>query len=190
MELALNSAAGANALLTRNGNTARIRLRGRRLTRLIALPLLAAGGWALYVAGTSVGHAATGAGAQGATLPGQLILLAIALVCGVPGLMALLARTYVDIDNDLCRITAVRQFGPVRMTRTVPLAGIKQVRTAVDDSREVTIYNVELIGPRPAEPIRVGYSRNRAHSQTFARDLRRALNLPCVDLSRGEADAD
>ncbi len=190
MELALNSAAGANALLTRNGNTIRIRLRGLRLTRLIALPLLAAGGWALYVAGMSVGHAATGTAAEGAMLRGQLILLAIGLVCGVPGLMALLARTYVDIDNDLCRVTAVRRFGPVRMTRTVPLAGIKQVRTTADERSEVTIYNVELIGPRAAEPILVGFSRTRAHCQTFARDLRRALKLPCVDLSRGEADAD
>jgi len=190
MELALNSAAGANALLTRNGNTIRIRLRGRRLTRLIALPMLAVGGWALYVAGMSVGHAATGAAAQTQMLPGQLILLAIGLMCCLPGLMALLVRTYVDIDDDLCRVTAVRQFGPIRMTKTVPLAGIKQVRTTIDEHSEVPIYNVELIGPRPAEPILVGFSRTRAHCQTFARDLRRALNLPCVDLSRGEADAD
>jgi hypothetical protein len=190
MELALNSAAGAHALLTRNGNTIRIRLRRRRPTPLIALPLLAVGGWALYVAGLSVGHAATGVAAESATLPGQLILLAIGLMCGLPGLMALLARTYVEIDNDLCRVTAVRQFGPIRMTRTVPLCSIKQVRTTINDSREVPIYNVELIGPRPAEPILVGFSRTRAHCQTFARDLRRALKLPCVDLSRGEPDAD
>jgi hypothetical protein len=84
----------------------------------------------------------------------------------------------------------LRRFGPIRMTRTVPLAGIKQVRTTTDERSEVTIYNVELIGPRPAEPILVGFSRTRAHCQTFARDLRRALKLPCVDLSRGEADAD
>lgn len=190
MELALNSAAGAHAFLTRNGNTIRIRLRGRRLTRLIALPLLAAGGGALYVAGLSVGHAATGGAAEGATLQGQLMLLAIGLVCGLPGLMALLVRTYVDIDNNLCRVTAVRRFGPIRMTKTMPLGSIKQVRTRIDERSEVTVYNVELVGPRPDESILVGFSRTRAHCQTFARDLRRALKLPCVDLSRGEPDAD
>jgi hypothetical protein len=62
--------------------------------------------------------------------------------------------------------------------------------TTIDERREVMVYNVELIGPRPAEPIRVGFSGTRTHCQTFARDLRRALKLPCVDLSRGEADAD
>jgi hypothetical protein len=190
MELALNSAAGANALLARNGNTIRIRLRGRRLTRLIALPLLAAGAWALYAAGVSVGHAATAVVISSPTLPGQLVLLAIGLACSLLGLMALLARTYVDIDNRLCCVTAVRQFGPLRIARTMPLGSIKQVRTAIDHSGEVPVYNVELIGPRPDEPILVGFSRTRAHCQTFARDLRRALKLPCVDLNRGEADAD
>jgi hypothetical protein len=187
MELALNSAAGVHALLTRNGNTIRIRLRGVLRTRLVALALLAASTFGLYVAGVSVGQVLNGIATEREMLPGQLILLAIA-VCGLPGLMWLLVRTYVEIDNTLCQVTAVRQYGPIRSAKTVPLAGISQVRTTVDD--DLTTYRVELIGPRPTDAIVVGFSRRRAECQAFARDLRRALKISFDHPSHTAPDAD
>jgi hypothetical protein len=191
MELALNTAAGANALLTRHGNALRIRLGGRLRARLIALPLLAAGGSALYIAGLSVAHATTtGVAMAREVLPGQLITLAIGLVCGIPGLMALLMRSYVDIDPDLGRVSDVRQFGPLRITRTMPLASLRQIRTTADHRDDVTDYYVELIGAHPTGSIQVGFSRKRAECQVFARDLRRALKLPFVGLSYIDPHAD
>src|SRR5205807_10301526 len=137
---------GAHALLSHNGNTTRIRLRGLLPARLIALPVLAAGAWALSMAGMSVGQVMRGIATEGEMLPGQLIMLAIGLVCGIPALMALVGRSYVDIDRDLGRVTGVRQYGPIRIARTLPLASIRQVRTTVDDRDDVTVYNVELVG--------------------------------------------
>jgi hypothetical protein len=158
MELALNTAAGANALLTRHGNTLRIRLGGRLLARLIALPLLAAGCSALYIAGLSVAHATTTGIAMGReVLPGQLTMLAIGVVCGIAGLMALLMRAYVDIDHDLGRVSDVRQFGPLRVARTMPLASLRQIRTTADHRDDVTDYRVELIGVHRTGSIRSAF---------------------------------
>jgi len=104
--------------------------------------------------------------------------------------MALVGRSYVDIDRDLGRVTGVRQYGPIRIARTLPLAGIRQVRTTVDDRDDVTVYNVELVGTDPKEAIVVGFSRKRAQCQAFAKELRRALKIPFMGPSDAVPDVD
>jgi hypothetical protein len=160
------------------------------VARLLSLPLRASSGWGFYVAGMSILDVTHGVATESAMLRGQLLMLAMGLACGIPGLMALLVRSYVDIDNDLARVTNVRQYGPVRITKTVPLARIKQVRTTAEHGEDETVYYVELVGPRPAQSILVGFSHRRAECQVFAKDLRRALKIPFVGLSYTRPDAD
>ena len=160
--------------------------------RLPALPLIAAGLCFLIAAAQIVRLDLSGYGRWGDDWGGLVMCLVLALVVGLPGLVLLTLRYFVELDRILQQVIVTRQFGPVRFSKLRKLTEFKflSITDDRDDDTSPTFYDVNLCGGRGVRPIQFASFKKREEATSFAHEIGTALKLPARDYVGTEPDDD
>ncbi|MEQ1438698.1 hypothetical protein AAG565_04980 [Fontimonas sp. SYSU GA230001] len=160
-----------------------IRFRGGLALRLFGLPWLIAGGWFLMqlLLGIvdSVRHHE-----MLLTLPGIALLIAMALVFGVPGWLMLLTRKWTSIDVRKREVLDVKDFVIWRRTRRLHALQLERVvasrETAAESRRTSPVFPVELHEAGGVAVLAAEFER-AADAVTLGTRIASLLALPFVD---------
>lgn len=184
------------AAFTNSDGRIRIEFSMRWYMRLISLPFLAGGGLFLAVSGAILRQDLFGSGYWSEDWVGFVMCLVFALVIGLPALMLVTARYFVEIDRILQQVIVTNQFGPVKFENLRKLAefrflSITDDTDTDDDGRPTsTFYNVNLCGGRGVKPVRLSGFTKREQATGFAHEIGTALKLPAKDYVGTEPDED
>ncbi len=164
--------------------------------RLPSLPLIAAGLAFLVTAGQILQQDLFGIGRWRDDWVGLAMCLVLGLVVGLPGLVLLTLRYFVDLDRILQQVIVTKKFGPVKFESLRKLTEFKFLSitddTDVDDDGRptTTLYNVNLCGGKGVKPIMLSSFKKREEAAGFAREIGTALKLPPKDYVGTEPDED
>ena len=164
--------------------------------RLPGLPLIAAGLCFLIVAAQIVRLDLSGYGRWGEDWGGLVMCLVLALVIGLPGLVLLTLRYFVDLDRILQQVIITRKFGPLKFVSLRKLTEFKFLSitdhsdTDKDGRPTSTFYHVSLCGGKGVKPTMLASFGMRDEATVFARDIGAALKLPARDYVGTEPDDD
>ena len=184
------------AAVTQTNGRIRVEFSLRWYMRLVSLPFVAAGLFFLVVAGQIVRLDLSGYGRWSDDWVGLVMFLVFALVIGLPGLVLLTARYFVELDRILQQVIVTNQFGPVKFASLRKLTEFKFLSITDDTSTDddgrptSTFYNVSLCGGKGIKPVRLSGFRKREQATGFAHEIGTALKLPARDYVGTEPDED
>jgi hypothetical protein len=164
--------------------------------RLPSLPLIAAGLLFLVAAAQIVRLDLSGYGRWSDDWVGFVMFLVLGLVVGLPGLVLLTLRYFVDLDRILQQVIVTKKFGPVKFASLRKLTEFKFLSITDhsdtdDDGRPMnTFYHVSLCGGKGVKPIMLSSFGKRDEATVFARETGTALKLPARDYVGTEPDED
>ena len=164
--------------------------------RLTSLPFLAGGLYFTYYSGQILRQDLFGYGHWRDDWVGLVMCLVFALVVGLPGLVLLTLRYFVDLDRILQQVIVTKKFGPVKFASLRKLTEFKFLSitddTNTDDDGCITsiFYEVSLCGGKGVKPIRLSSFDKRKEATVFAREVGAALKLPPKDYVGTEPDED
>jgi hypothetical protein len=124
------------------------------------------------------------------------MFVVLGLVVGLPGLVLLTLRYFVDLDRILEQVIVTRQFGPVKFSNLRKLTEFKFLSITDDtdtddDGRPTsTFYDVSLSGGKGVQPILVKSFKKRDEATNFAHEIGAAVKLPAKDYVGTEPDED
>ncbi len=178
------------ARMTRDGDTIRVEWPIRWFGRLPSLPLLAASLYLSYYVALGLRDDLVGPGRWRDDGAGILVFAALALAVGLPGLVMLSFRYFVELDKGLRQVVVTRQFGPLRFRSLRRLADFNLVSVTDDGDPPATTFDVNLCGAKGTRPIALSGFSDRGEADELARELGDALKLPYQDVVGTEPDAD
>ena len=164
--------------------------------RLTSLPFLAGGLYFAYYTGQILRQDMFGYGHWRDDWVGLMICLAFALVIGLPGLVLLTLRYFVELDRLLQQVIVTRKFGPVKFSSLRKLTEFKflsitdDTNTDKDGCITSVFYEVALCGGKGVRPIELASFDKREQASRFARDVGTAIKLPAKDYVGTEPDED
>jgi hypothetical protein len=158
--------------------------------RLLALPLLAASFYLLWNVALGLRQDFSGFGRLADDLVPALVFTGLGLLVGIPGLILLTFRYFVELNARLREIVITRQFGPLNFRRRRDLADYHFISITEDYDPELTTYDVSLCGNRGTAPIELSSFRSREDATKFANELARSLKVPARDYVGTEPDSD
>ena len=184
------------AAVTQNNGRIRVEFSMRWYMRLPSLPLIAVGLLFLVGAAQIVRLDLSGYGRWSDDWVGFVMFLVLGLVVGLPGLVLLTLRYFVDLDRILKQVIVTRQFGPVKFSNLRKLTEFKFLSITDDtdtddDGRPTsTFYDVSLCGGKGVKPILVKSFKKRDEATNFAHEIGAAVKLPAKDYVGTEPDED
>lgn len=164
--------------------------------RLVSLPFLAGGLYFTCYSALILRQDLFGRGDLRDDWVGLVLCLVFALVVGVPGLVLLTLRYFVDLDRILQQVVVIRKFGPVKFERLRKLAEFRFLSitdhsaTDKDGCVTSTFYHVSLCGGKGVKPLMLSSFGKRKEAAAFAREIGAALKLPDKDYVGTEPDED
>ncbi|MFO1108370.1 MAG: hypothetical protein U1E61_04205 [Bradyrhizobium sp.] len=183
-------------VMTNNGGRIRVEFSMPWYMRLTSLPFLAGGLYFIYYSGQILRQDLFGYGYWRDDWVGLAMCLAFATIVGLPGLVLLTLRYFVDLDRILQQVIVTKKFGPVKFESLRKLTEFKFLSitddTNTDKDGDITsvFYDVNLCGGRGVRPIKLASFDKRGDATGFARDLGAALKLPGKDYVGTEPDED
>jgi hypothetical protein len=184
------------AAITQNNGRIQVEFSMRWYMRLPSLPLIAAGLLFFVAAAQIVRLDLSGYGRWSDDWVGLVMCLVFALVIGLPGLVLLTLRYFVDLDRILQQVIVTKKFGPVKFESLRKLTEFKFLSITDhsdtdDDGRPMnTFYHVSLCGGKGIKPIMLSSFGKRDEATVFAREIGSALKLPGKDYVGTEPDED
>jgi len=164
--------------------------------RMVSLPFLAGGLYFTYYSAQILRQDLFGYGYFRDDWVGLALCLVFALVVGLPGLVLLTLRYFVDLDRILQQVIVTRKFGPVKFERLRKLTEFKFLSitdhsdTDKDGCVTSTFYDVSLCGGKGIAPIMLSSFDKRKEATVFAHQIGTALKLQPKDYVGTEPDED
>jgi len=176
--------------LTYEGTTMRIDTRVPWYSRLFGVPLVAGSIYVFHILFLSLRDVYSGT-PESDLLAGQLVMLVFGLLIGLPGVVLLLMRNRIEIDQGLGEVATIREFGflKIRSARRLPeFTRVTATSEPISGSSE--FYNVNLAGERGTKPLLIAYYTKREEADKLGRELAGNLKLPYLDVVDTEPDED
>ena len=172
------------------GTAMRIDTRVPWYARLFGVPLIAGSLYVLSILFLSLRDVFLGT-RESDVLAGQLVLLVFGLLIGLPGVILLLMRSHIEIDQQLGQVTTIREFGFLKIRSVRRLADfIRVTATSEQISGSSEFYNVNLAGQRGTKPLQLAFYGTREKADELGKELAGNLKLPYQDLVDTEPDED
>jgi hypothetical protein len=126
-------------------------------------------------------------------LPGMLALLAVTLVCAIPGYVLATLRYFVDIDKTSGEVIVHRKFGPLMHLRfRRKLSEFTRITIVRDldpgEAKKRSWFPVSLCGAAGTKPVELASFKSRQEADDFGKQLGYALGFKAEDLADTEPD--